>query len=225
MPTTKQTSARGRLDKNDLLKGLLMAVGTAIATALYDTLNAGSLSFDWKKIGIAGGLAGLVYLMKNLFTPAQTIVKLLLPLLLLSCACNAQYKFTQPMKKVNVGRPAYFKALTAPKDSSVTAIRPVVIAAAYGYEGGSNTSMLMAGSGAGIKRLSYDYETQKWKSVYSFNLMLWAAGNVAPGPQVPAFAAGPTIGLLNDNLMVGGAYDFTNRHAIFIVSFSLPTNN
>lgn len=60
-----------QLQKNDLIKGLLMAIGAAITTALYQALEAGTFSFTWAfflpviKIGIG---AGLLYLLKNFFT-------------------------------------------------------------------------------------------------------------------------------------------------------------
>lgn len=111
-------------------------------------------------------------------------------------------------------------------DSSLTSIRPVAIAAAYGYESGG-ISTLMAGTGLGLKHLVYDHTSQKWTSQYSFNLIAWAQGQVAPSGTINpfAFSFGPTIGFLNDNIMFGGAWDFTHGKPMMVISFSIPTNN
>lgn len=111
-------------------------------------------------------------------------------------------------------------------DSSLTSVRPVAIAAAYGYESGG-ISTLMAGTGLGLKHLVYDHTSQKWASQYSFNLIAWAQGQVAPSGTINpfAFSFGPTVGILNDNIMFGGAWDFTHGKPMMIISFSIPTNN
>lgn len=51
-----------------------MTIGGAIVTIALDSLNAGSLEFDWKKM-LAGGLtAGLTYLAKNFFDKPKVVV-------------------------------------------------------------------------------------------------------------------------------------------------------
>lgn len=59
------------LNKSDFLKGLIIAVITAVITILYNTVQVGSLSFDWKAISTAAASAALAYIMKNLLTNSE----------------------------------------------------------------------------------------------------------------------------------------------------------
>ena len=59
------------LKTRDFLKGLVMAVGTAVATVIYQSIEAGSLKFDWKVIGLTAAGSALVYLMKNFLTDGK----------------------------------------------------------------------------------------------------------------------------------------------------------
>jgi len=59
------------LNKADFLKGLIIAVITAVITILYNTVQIGSLSFDWKAISTAAASAALAYIMKNLLTNSE----------------------------------------------------------------------------------------------------------------------------------------------------------
>lgn len=70
------TSKQGTLNWKDILKGLLVAVITPVFTVITTSLDAGILTFNWKAIWITAVSAGVAYLMKNLFTPSQTIVKI-----------------------------------------------------------------------------------------------------------------------------------------------------
>jgi EamA domain-containing membrane protein RarD len=56
------------LNKSDFLKGLIIAVLTAVITVAYNTVQTGTLSFDWKAISTAAASAALAYIMKNLLT-------------------------------------------------------------------------------------------------------------------------------------------------------------
>ena len=68
-----QTSSVFSLNFKDLGKGLLVAVGGAVIAAIETSIQAGALSFNWKAIGGVALAAGLSYLAKNFFTPAQTV--------------------------------------------------------------------------------------------------------------------------------------------------------
>lgn len=59
-----------RLGKSDLLRGLLVAAGSAALTTLYKIIEAGgSITLaDVKLIALAGAGAGVSYLIKNYFT-------------------------------------------------------------------------------------------------------------------------------------------------------------
>jgi len=56
------------LNTNDFLKGLIMAVLSSVITVVYQTVETGSLIFDWKTIGTIALTSGIAYIMKNLFT-------------------------------------------------------------------------------------------------------------------------------------------------------------
>jgi hypothetical protein len=56
------------LNATDFIKGLLMAVLSSVITVVYQTIEVGSLVFDWKAIGTIALTSGLAYIMKNLFT-------------------------------------------------------------------------------------------------------------------------------------------------------------
>lgn len=56
------------LNSTDFLKGLIMAVLSTVITVVYQTVEAGSLVFDWKAIGTMALTTALAYIMKNIFT-------------------------------------------------------------------------------------------------------------------------------------------------------------
>ncbi len=59
------------LNIQDLAKGLIVTMLTSVLTIAYQTVSAGSLTFDWKAIGLAALTSGLAYLMKNLLTNSE----------------------------------------------------------------------------------------------------------------------------------------------------------
>jgi hypothetical protein len=59
------------IDLKDLGKGLIVAVLTSVLTIVYNTVEAGSLTFDWKLITTTAITTGLGYLLKNLLTNSQ----------------------------------------------------------------------------------------------------------------------------------------------------------
>lgn len=74
MPTT-QTNKQYTLNYRDLLRGLLIAVITAVLTSALDALNVGGIdNLNWKSIGVIGLTAGISYLVKNYFTPTEIVV-------------------------------------------------------------------------------------------------------------------------------------------------------
>lgn len=75
MATTVTTSKRFTLNLSDWWKGLIMAVGGAVFQIIADTIQSGSLIFDWPAIGRAALGALVVYLGKNFFTPSAIVVK------------------------------------------------------------------------------------------------------------------------------------------------------
>ena len=61
------------LQAKDWIRGLFMSVSAAIVDALILTLNSGAMPTpeQYKGIAITGGVAGLVYISKNLLTNSQ----------------------------------------------------------------------------------------------------------------------------------------------------------
>jgi hypothetical protein len=59
------------LNIEDLAKGLILTVLTSVVTIIYNTVSAGSLTFDWQAIGLTALTSGLAYLMKNLLTNSK----------------------------------------------------------------------------------------------------------------------------------------------------------
>ena len=56
------------LNSKDWIKGLVVAILTAVITVVYSTIQTGTLVLDWKAISIAGISAALAYITKNLLT-------------------------------------------------------------------------------------------------------------------------------------------------------------
>jgi len=75
MANVTSTSTQFTLKLNDLWKGLLVAVLTPVITVIIESLNQGSLTFNWKSIAITALTAGLAYILKNFLTPSQIVIK------------------------------------------------------------------------------------------------------------------------------------------------------
>jgi hypothetical protein len=56
------------LNLADFGKGLILAVLTSVITIVYSTVQAGSLSIDWKVVGTTALTTALAYVIKNLLT-------------------------------------------------------------------------------------------------------------------------------------------------------------
>lgn len=67
------TNKQGSLQTRDFVKGLLIAVLTAVLALVQTSLQAGELNFDWKVIGTAALSAGLAYIVKNWLEPTTVI--------------------------------------------------------------------------------------------------------------------------------------------------------
>ncbi len=76
----KKTSEKFNLDWADLGKGLIVAVLSAVITALYQIVSTGAFPTlqDLKAVGLIGLTAGLGYLVKNYFSPSQTITSMVI---------------------------------------------------------------------------------------------------------------------------------------------------
>lgn len=56
-----------KLNIKDFLKGLIVAIISAVLGVISTSLQLGSLTFDWKLIGTIALSAGVAYITKNLF--------------------------------------------------------------------------------------------------------------------------------------------------------------
>lgn len=73
--TTTTTSGKFSLGAKDFLKGAILAVLTPVVTVLIQTLQAGSLVFNWTAIGVTAASAFLAYIVKNYLSPAQIVIE------------------------------------------------------------------------------------------------------------------------------------------------------
>lgn len=144
----------------------------------------------------------------------------ILAALLLTVGMSYGQSIFKPVPKVTM-LPRVFRGVAALPDSFLNAVRPVVGVAAFSEPG----NQLMTGAGLGYQHLKWNYGTAKWEAEYSVSLLFWAAGSVSPGPQIPAFAVGPTLGLFNNLILLGAGYDFTHGRYIGAVSLGISLNN
>lgn len=60
-----------KLTKQDFIKGLIVSVLSSVLTIMYQTIETGSLKFDWKAIGTVAAMSAMGYILKNLVTNSQ----------------------------------------------------------------------------------------------------------------------------------------------------------
>lgn len=73
METT--TSGKFSLNAQDFLKGAVLAVLTPVLTIIVNSLQEGTLTFNWGNIGAVALAAFVAYLAKNFFSPAKIIIE------------------------------------------------------------------------------------------------------------------------------------------------------
>lgn len=59
------------LNSVDYIKGLLMAVLTAVITVVYTSIQEGTVVFNWKVIAMSALSAALAYITKNFLTNSE----------------------------------------------------------------------------------------------------------------------------------------------------------
>jgi large-conductance mechanosensitive channel len=62
------------LNFRDIVKGLAMAVILPVVNVIYQSIEAGSFEFDWKRIGLLAAGGFIAYIIKNFLTPAEITV-------------------------------------------------------------------------------------------------------------------------------------------------------
>jgi len=68
------TSSKYSIDWRDAAHGLLVASGGAAITVIQNSFEAQSFNLNWHNIASVAMAAGLSYLAKRFFTPAQTVI-------------------------------------------------------------------------------------------------------------------------------------------------------
>ena len=71
---TVTSSKQFTLNFRDVLKGLIMAVILPVINVIYESIQAGSFEFDWKRIGLLAAGGFIAYIIKNFLTPAEVVV-------------------------------------------------------------------------------------------------------------------------------------------------------
>lgn len=66
-------SERWTLQGRDWWNGLLIAVISAVLISVQQTIDAGTLAFDWKAIGMGSIAAIASYVLKNLTEPTKVV--------------------------------------------------------------------------------------------------------------------------------------------------------
>lgn len=74
--STVTTSKKFNLNLSDWVRGLLMAVLVPVIAIISDSIQAGTLTFNWSLILKAALGGGMAYLLKNwLMTPNEITIK------------------------------------------------------------------------------------------------------------------------------------------------------
>jgi large-conductance mechanosensitive channel len=71
---TVTSSKQFTINFRDVLKGLIMAVILPVVNVIYQSIEAGSFEFDWKRIGLLAAGGFIAYIIKNFLTPAEVVV-------------------------------------------------------------------------------------------------------------------------------------------------------
>jgi hypothetical protein len=79
MPTTTpvsvyQSSKQYSLGVKDLLQSLLAAIIAPVLPMVTESLQSGSLTINWKSIGVAAALGFVTWITKNFLQPSQTTI-------------------------------------------------------------------------------------------------------------------------------------------------------
>lgn len=76
MPDQSTTTTSGQFSLNikDIVKGLILAVISAVLTALLPLLQAGDFKMNWALIGTVAATTAVSYLLKNFFQEPTIVV-------------------------------------------------------------------------------------------------------------------------------------------------------
>lgn len=74
MANTVTTSKQFTINIRDIVKGLAMAVILPVLSVIQQSIEAGSFTLDWKRIGLLAAGGFVAYIIKNFLTPAEVVV-------------------------------------------------------------------------------------------------------------------------------------------------------
>lgn len=72
---TTTTSKQYAINWRDAGKGVIVSAVTGALTVAEQALTTTPVVISWRAIGLAGIAALVAYLLKNFFTPSQTVIK------------------------------------------------------------------------------------------------------------------------------------------------------
>lgn len=68
MENKEVTSKQFQVNIKDILRSLVLAVGTPLLVQIQRVLDSGTWDFNWKQLGMIAVGAAVAYLLKNFFT-------------------------------------------------------------------------------------------------------------------------------------------------------------
>jgi hypothetical protein len=148
-------------------------------------------------------------------------------LIICSTVCNAQSFFKADPLGVQRHKagPMRMSLSLSPQvsatDSIFNAFRPIANIAAYGEPG----NFLLAGVGGGYQHLDYNYVSQTYTCKWSVNIIAWAGGSVAPSTPSSIASIGATLGLDNNLIEIGPAYNIGTKSFFATISVGINFNN
>lgn len=133
---------------------------------------------------------------------------------------NAQ-NFFRPIPKLAQPYSGLFllRTSSASHDSSIWALRPIVVPGAYAEPG----NRLMAGAGISYQRDTWNPITNSWYCNYSINALGFAGGSVVPTTPNQITSLGLGIGILNNTILFGGC--LTGNQLGAFISLGINFNN
>ena len=107
---------------------------------------------------------------------------------------------------------------TTKTGATQNAIRPIVNVASYSVPG----NQILTGAGVSYQHLVYDAVSQKWNSTWSINALGWYQSSLT-GTAPQLFAYGVAVGLLNNLVLIGGAYN--DKQIVATIGIGVSLNN
>lgn len=111
----------------------------------------------------------------------------------------------QIQRNLDAQRNIIGKTTVTAVDSTFFAVRPTIVPSAFSITSGR----VSAGAGFGLKRMTYNYSTQKFYTNWSINALGLLGGVIAPTTPQMAASYALTLGLLNDIVNIG--VEFNSR--------------